>query len=168
MTRGVAEDVYISAGSNIEPVKNLRMACRELEQKFGSLSMSSVYQSAPVGFDGDDFLNVVISFATTQSIGAITVELERLHDLAGRFRSANSLSSRALDLDMLLYGTQIIDVPPVSLPRDDVTRYAFVLAPMAELAPTLRHPVTGETMQDLWRRFDRAKQPIQLLAESPL
>ena len=62
----MATDVYVSVGSNIDPVENLQVACRELERSFGALELSSVYQTAPVGFDGTDFLNMVISFSTDQ------------------------------------------------------------------------------------------------------
>jgi len=163
MTGSPAADVFVSAGSNIEPVDHLRFACRELERAFGALSLSSVYQSAAIGFEGNDFLNMVIRFSTGRSLTELTAELERIQAEAGREPSADSFSSRTLDLDLLLYGRQVVDAPPVSLPRPDITRYAFVLGPLAELAPDLRHPVTGETMGQLWKNFDRRKQSIQRL-----
>lgn len=103
---------------------------------------------------------MVVSFETAVPATAIVAELEILHDRAGRVRGADPFSDRTLDLDLLLYGDQVIDDAAVRVPREDITRYAFVLAPLAELAPELPHPVTGETMGALWARFDQATQPL--------
>ena len=147
-------------GSNIEPARHLRFACDELAARFGTLRRSSVYRSASVGFEGADFLNMVVSFDTTATATSVATELDILHDRAGRVRGTNAFADRTLDLDLLLYGDQVIDDGAVRVPREDITRYAFVLAPLAELAPELRHPVTGETMGALWARFDRGRQPL--------
>ena len=161
-------EVYVSAGSNVDPENNLRLACSELEELCGSLSRSSVYRTKAIGFDGNDFLNMVISFATSLSLDEMITELERIETLSGRRHDASSFSSRTLDLDLLLYGEQIVDSPRISLPRADIMKYAFVLGPMAELAPGLRHPSSGKTMGELWAVFDSSAQPIQRLANSPL
>jgi 2-amino-4-hydroxy-6-hydroxymethyldihydropteridine diphosphokinase len=156
--------VYVSAGSNIDPVGNLRLACRELELAFGALALSSVYRSPAIGFDGDDFLNMVISFETGDNWERVAGELERVERIAGRDPDAERLSSRSLDLDLLLFGDDIIDLSGVSVPRSDITKYAFVLRPMTELAPELRHPVSGVTMRELWEAFDPSQQPTERLA----
>ncbi len=161
----VRSAVYVSAGSNIEPVVNLRLACRELEQLFGALTLSSVYQSAAVGFDGPDFLNMVISFPSDEGWQEIDSKLSRVQQITGREDHAERFSSRTLDLDLLLYGDLVIDGPRVSLPRADITQYAFVLWPMAELAPELQHPVTGRTMHELWSDFDCRRQAMRQLGE---
>lgn len=157
---GVPVEVWVSAGSNIEPERWLRMACRELAARFGPLTLSGVYRNPAVGMEGDDFLNLVIGFRTALAPDAVVVELERLHDLAGRDRSAGSWTPRTLDLDLLLYGNQVIDRPGVRVPRQDVVRFGFVLGPLAEAAPGLRHPVSGLTMAELWERFDREAVPL--------
>jgi 2-amino-4-hydroxy-6-hydroxymethyldihydropteridine diphosphokinase len=148
-------EVWVSAGSNIEPERWLRMACRDLAARFGPLTLSGVYRNPALGMEGDDFLNLVIGFRTALPPEAVVAELERLHDLAGRVRSAGSWTPRTLDLDLLLYGDQVIDRPGVRVPRKDVVKYGFVLGPLAEAAPGLRHPVSGLTMAELWDRFDR-------------
>lgn len=158
--------VFVSAGSNVEPAKHIRTTVRRLRARFGPLILSSVYRNRAAGFEGDDFLNLVIGFASCETPQAIVAELERLHDESGRVREANPFSPRTLDLDLLLYGDQVID--DVKVPRADITRYSFVLGPLAELAPDLRHPVTGETMAGLWRRFDQSQHPIQRLPISAL
>ena len=78
--------------------------------------------------------------------------LEEIHDMAGRKRGASSFVSRSLDIDLLLYGSEVIEARRV--PRDDILEYAFVLRPLAELAPDLLHPVTGLTMAEHWKAFD--------------
>jgi len=160
-----AVDVYVSAGSNIDPEHHLRTACRTLAEKFGSLSLSSVYRTKAVGFDGDDFLNLVLSFSTDLNVHAVNAFLEETEMNAGRARTAESFAPRTLDLDMLLYGHEILDEPAVRVPRADILEYAFVLAPIAELAPRLRHPVDGRTMEELWSVFAGGDQDIRRLTE---
>lgn len=155
-------EVYVSAGSNVDPEENLRLACRELRRRFGRVETSSVYRNPAVGFQGDDFLNLVLRFRTADSPEVVVEQLERLHGLAGRVRGPDSFAPRPLDLDLLLYGMAVI--PDLRVPRDDIRKYAFVLGPLAELAPDLRHPVTGEAMVELWSRFDRQTSPLTPVA----
>ncbi|MEO7385929.1 MAG: 2-amino-4-hydroxy-6-hydroxymethyldihydropteridine diphosphokinase [Gammaproteobacteria bacterium] len=156
-----AVDVYVSAGSNVAPEENLRLACRELARRFGPLDLSSVYRNPPVGFSGDDFLNLVLRFRSAEPPATIVRELERLHALAGRVRGTARFAPRTLDLDLLLYGDAVIDEHGIRVPREDILKYGFVLGPLAELAPDLRHPVTGETMAGLWNLFDRTRYPLE-------
>lgn len=154
-------DVYVGAGSNIEAERHLRMACRELARRYGGLRLSPVYQSTAIGFDGDDFLNLVVAFRTAEPAAAVVDFLEALHRQAGRVRGASAFAARTLDLDLLLYGDLVDADPAIRVPRADILRYAFVLGPMADLAPALRHPVDGRTMAELWDAFDRDGQPMQ-------
>jgi 2-amino-4-hydroxy-6-hydroxymethyldihydropteridine diphosphokinase len=144
-------EVYIGLGSNIDPERNITRACVELERHFGPLRSSSVYRSAAVGFVGDDFLNMVVSFDATADPDAVERVLTALEQAAGRRRQAAS-GPRTLDLDLLIYG-QMVDATR-RLPRADVLGYAFVLGPLAELAPDLRHPVSGARIGEIWRRRD--------------
>lgn len=162
---GAPVDVYVSAGSNVDPEHNLRFACAELRRRFGSIDVSSVYRNAPVGFSGDDFLNLVLRFRTGESPETVIAELERLHRLAGRIRGSARFAPRTLDLDLLLYGSAVLPDPPVRVPRSDIGDYGFVLGPLAELAPGLRHPVTSETMAAMWARFDRQRHPMELVPD---
>jgi 2-amino-4-hydroxy-6-hydroxymethyldihydropteridine diphosphokinase len=155
---------YVSAGSNIAPEANLRLAIRELRQTFGPLRLSPVYRTPAVGFDGDDFLNLVLAFETTLPAAAVVAELERLHELAGRRRGPSAFASRTLDLDLLLYGDAVIPEAPIKVPRADIRKYAFVLGPLADLAPELRHPVSGESIAALWAGFDHRDQPLVRVA----
>lgn len=161
-------DVYISAGSNVAAEENLRLACRELTRRFGPLDCSSVYRNAPVGFSGAEFLNLVLRFRTADKPRIVVAELERLHGLAGRVRGAERFAPRTLDLDLLLYGAAVIPEKGIRVPREDILKYGFVLGPLAELAPELRHPVTGQTMAGLWAEFDQAKHPLIRVGNLPL
>lgn len=155
---GVA--VYISVGSNVAPEQHLRLACRELRARFGELEASSVYRNSPVGFEGEDFLNLVVRIRTALPPLAVIAHLEQVHALAGRVRGGPRFGPRTLDLDLLLYGDVLSPEPPIRVPRPDIRRYAFVLGPLAELAPDLRHPETGETMATLWAAFDQRSHPL--------
>jgi 2-amino-4-hydroxy-6-hydroxymethyldihydropteridine diphosphokinase len=151
---------YVSAGSNIDPVANLRLAVAELRRRYGALRLSPVYRTPAVGFAGDDFLNLVLAFDTAESAADVVAGFEHLHDLAGRQRGPSAFAARTLDLDLLMYGDAVIPEPPIKVPRDDIRKYAFVLGPLADLAPDLAHPVTGESMQALWAAFDQSSQPL--------
>lgn len=158
-------DVYVSAGSNVAPGENLRLACRELTKRFGPLAISGIYRNPPVGFTGDDFLNLVLCFRTAEPPAAVVAELERLHVLAGRVRGPERFAPRTLDLDLLLYGDAILPERAIRVPREDILKYGFVLGPLAELAPDLRHPVTGQTMAELWAGFDQRQYPLERVGD---
>ncbi|MEL7186477.1 MAG: 2-amino-4-hydroxy-6-hydroxymethyldihydropteridine diphosphokinase [Pseudomonadota bacterium] len=153
--------IFLGLGSNVDPEANLRLAIRELQRRFGDLTVSSVYRSAAMGFDGDDFLNLVVSMQSNCSALCVCESIELIHNLAGRQRSSNKWEARPLDIDLLLYNDQIIDEPPVRVPRSDVLEYSFVLRPLAEIAPDLKHPVTGRSMLEHWKEFDAASHPME-------
>jgi len=155
----VQVDVFLSVGSNIAPEQNLRLACRELSGDYGTLTLSSVYKNEAVGFEGADFLNMVIGLSTVEEPERIFARIERLHEQAGRNRHDGPFSSRTLDLDVLLYGDLV--KYQLKLPHEDIEKYSFVLGPLAEVAPELRHPVSGKAMSKLWDGFDQAVHPLQ-------
>ena len=152
--------VYVSLGSNIDAEKNLRIAADELRRRFGSLSLSGTYRNAAVGFEGDDFLNLVAAFDSAQSPLEIQQQIEEIHRLTGRQRGDDKFAARPLDIDLLLYGDTVIDDPPLQIPRSDVLEYAFVLGPLAELAPDLIHPKTGRTIREHWQEGDVERHPL--------
>ena len=143
--------VFVSAGSNIEPRANLEAACKALTQHYGELELSPLYRSPAAGFSGPDFLNLVAGFRTGEAPAEILERLAGMETNAGRDRSAGKFSSRTLDLDLLLYGDRIDAA--LKLPHPDIERYAFVLKPLADLAPDLQHPAAATTLSELWRSF---------------
>jgi 2-amino-4-hydroxy-6-hydroxymethyldihydropteridine diphosphokinase len=158
--------VYVSVGSNIERQRNIATALQVLTEVYGELQLSSVYESAAVGFDSEPFYNLVLGFSTQQSPQAVQQQLHVIEDRCGRQRTA-SLSARTLDLDLLLYDDRVMADGKLVLPRDDINRYAFVLRPLAEIAGTVRHPVTGVTFADMWAAFDDETQPLTLVDWPP-
>ncbi len=152
--------IYLGIGSNISPRKNLVHALNELEKRFGKLEKSSVYRSKAYGFEGDDFLNMVIAFESKLTPIEIHGQLEEIQVSTGRDRAARGYSSRPLDIDLLLYDEIVMSEPPIRLPRSDVLRFSFVLGPLAEIAPDLRHPQTHKSYQDHWDDFDSENHPI--------
>ena len=156
--------VYIGIGSNIERDTNVRAAVQALRKRFGSVALSSVYESRPIGFEGENFYNLVAACDTNESPEAIVAILHDIERQLGRQRNASQLASRTIDLDLLLYGDLVRDDAALRVPRPEVTGYACVLRPLCELAPEARHPGNGETFNMLWSRFDKATQPLSLVA----
>jgi len=154
MNEAVMTRVYLGLGSNLGAEENLGFGIAELANRFGELSLSTVYRNAAVGFEGADFLNLVVGLSSERTPAEIHAEIEIIHNLAGRERGTAKFSSRPLDIDLLLYGKQIIAEPPVHVPRSDILEYGFVLRPLAELAPNLIHPETGQSMAMHWQQFD--------------
>ncbi len=156
---------YVSLGSNMEPEKHLRLACRELDAAVGPLQLSVVYRSRPVGFRGDDFLNMVVGFDTTLSPETLLALFETIHAKANRVRLPDPYSPRTLDIDLLLYGDAVHEA--LKIPHHDIDKYPFVLGPLAELAPDLVHPLSGKTLAGLWREFDRSTCPMVAVEFDP-
>lgn len=143
--------VFVSAGSNIDPRVNLEAACAALKEHYLDLELSPVYESPAEGFSGPPFLNLVVSFRTNETPEEILEALAEREMLAGRDRSGGKFASRTLDLDLLLYGDRVDEA--LKLPHHDIERYAFVLKPLADLAPDLRHPVSGVAIAEFWAEF---------------
>lgn len=152
--------VYFGLGSNLRPEDNLPLGARELGARFTIRARSAVYRNPAVGFEGDDFLNAVIGVETDWPPDEICAALEDIHAAAGRRRTADPYVSRTLDIDLLLYGREIIDAPPVRVPRCDVLQYSFVLRPLAEIAPDYVHPVSGKSLAWHWQQFDQDLHPL--------
>ncbi len=152
--------VYLSIGSNIDPVENIQAGLAALQQHYGELSLSAVYETEAVGFEGDNFYNLVVGLTTTESPSEIANALREIEHQQGRLRSGERFSSRTLDIDLILYGDLVLKTEQLEIPRDEILKYAFVLGPLAELAPDVQHPVTGQSYAELWAGFDQQSQPM--------
>ncbi|MGH8260930.1 MAG: 2-amino-4-hydroxy-6-hydroxymethyldihydropteridine diphosphokinase [Steroidobacteraceae bacterium] len=147
--------VYVAAGSNVDPEPHLALAVTELDRAFGPLEVSPWYRNAAVGFEGADFINFVVGFETAEPLPRVIEQLRAIEARCGRPRDAPKWAPRAMDLDILLYGDRVCEEPTATLPRPDLLKRAYMLGPLADLAPELVHPTAGETIGALWRRFDR-------------
>ncbi|HET8707630.1 MAG TPA: 2-amino-4-hydroxy-6-hydroxymethyldihydropteridine diphosphokinase [Pseudomonadales bacterium] len=143
--------VYIALGSNVEPEKNIPLALQRLRESFPDLRVSPIYRCDPVGFSGGYFWNLVASFSTAMPLLSLADQLRELEFAMGREPDAKKNSARTLDVDILLYGDSIGQFGRVTLPREDIVNYAFVLKPLVELAPDLVHPQLKQSITDLYQ-----------------
>ena len=146
---------YISIGSNIDKDKNILASLQALEHHFGELTVSSIYESESVGFTGDTFYNLVVGFNSELSVKEVAKQLRQIELDNGRTRNSQKFSPRTLDLDLILYDDLIINDGRLQIPRDEIELYAFVLEPLAEIAPALKHPITHINYAELWEKFDK-------------
>jgi 2-amino-4-hydroxy-6-hydroxymethyldihydropteridine diphosphokinase len=151
--------IWLSLGSNLAREPSLRGAVRMLREAFGPLVLSGVYESAAVGFAGEPFLNLVAGADTDWPVEAVRQRLREIEDAHGRVRGGDKFCPRTLDIDLLVYGDLVR--PDLDLPRGEIQRHAFVLGPLAEVAPDERHPVLGRRYAELWAAFDRGAQPMR-------
>lgn len=158
--------VFVGVGSNIDPRTHVPRALALLETRFGALRVSRAYRCPSVGFDGDDFINLVIGFDSDEPVADLQAALRRIETDCGRDRSVKR-ASRRMDLDLLLVGDTVLDRDGLTLPRADILEYAFVLRPLAELVPDARHPVLGSTYAALWAAFDDREQPLTPVMITP-
>lgn len=152
--------VYVSIGSNIDREKNIETAVRELDNSYGPLMLSTVYESEPAGFNGDNFLNLVAGFDTDSPIETVIARLRAIEKACGRERQDNDERSRTLDIDLLIYGDLSRHDDEVDIPREEIGHYAFVLLPLAQIAPEHRHPETGIPFSEMWSSFRGGEQQL--------
>lgn len=146
--------VFISIGTNIDRERHVRIALDALQDWFGELSLSPVYESEAVGFDGSPFLNLVVRVTTRLSVGELSRRFKRLETENGRRPDAPKFSPRTLDLDILTYGEAVGQMDGVELPRAEILRNAFVLRPLADIAPSVKHPVCRKSYLELWQAYN--------------
>ena len=153
--------VFISIGSNIDRERHVTQAICELKKKFSVLAISPVYETESEGFSGENFYNLVIAIKTELTPAQLYHELRIIEARHGRERtSENQFISRTLDLDQLLYDNLVLSDGRLNLPNADITEYAFVLKPLADIAGELKHPTLHISLARLWQNF--AKKDVNL------
>jgi 2-amino-4-hydroxy-6-hydroxymethyldihydropteridine diphosphokinase len=145
--------IYIGLGSNIDPEHNIASGLSALMEHFGRLTMSATYATEPVGFEGDEFYNLVVGCNSNDDVNVVVEVLKRIESSHGRKHNEPKYSSRMLDLDLLTFDDLVLQNEKISIPRVDISKYAFVLKPLAQIAPDTRHPETGVTYKVMWDRF---------------
>jgi 2-amino-4-hydroxy-6-hydroxymethyldihydropteridine diphosphokinase len=149
---------WLSIGSNLDREQSIRGGVRDLRAAYGELTLSPVYETVAVGFSGAPFLNLVAGIDTDESVGAINARLRAIEDGHGRLRGPDKFAPRTLDIDLLTWGEAVGTIDGYELPRDEILKYAFVLGPLAEVAPQARHPLSGRRYADLWRELGEQMQ----------
>lgn len=152
--------VYLSLGSNINRHQHILAGLDALQNLFGSLVVSYVYESKSVGFNGSNFFNLVVGAQTDLALADLSEALKRIEDDNGRVRSGPKFSPRTLDIDILTYGNFVgVDVG-IELPRAEISKNAFVLLPLAQIAADTKHPQLQTSYADLWRDYNKSSQTL--------
>lgn len=157
--------IFIGIGSSIDKRENIRQGILLLKECFGELRLSSVFESEAVGFKGGTFYNLVAELSSDLTIELIITTLKNIEIQLGRPLNAIKYAARTLDLDLLLYDQHIDEKRDI--PRAEITENAFVLQPLAELAPTLLHPILAVSYKCLWEKYPANKQKLWKI-EAPI
>ena len=140
----------LSLGSNIDPERHIALAFAALRERFGDIRASAAYRTPAVGFEGADFVNAAAVIESDLDVLALNDWLHALEDAHGRDRSGPRFGDRTLDIDIVLFDDLVCSGPGnLRLPRGEL-RHAFVLRPLAEIAPAIVEPVSGRTLAALW------------------
>ncbi|ALE52296.1 2-amino-4-hydroxy-6-hydroxymethyldihydropteridine pyrophosphokinase [Candidatus Thioglobus autotrophicus] len=148
--------IHINIGSNQNREANIAGAMDYLRLNFTIIKISDIFESPAEGFDGDDFYNVGVNASTQLSVEDVNAVLKNIEKTFGRDRIQPKFSSRLIDLDLVTYD-DAVDAD-ANLPRDDILKYSFVLAPLAQLSGGEIHPLTNQTYQQLWQSFQTDNQ----------
>jgi 2-amino-4-hydroxy-6-hydroxymethyldihydropteridine diphosphokinase len=147
----VKQRVYLSLGSNLgDRAKNLRDAIAALRRAGVEVTrISSVYETEPVDYlDQPWFLNIAVEAETELDPAALLQVLREIETEMGS-KKLVAKGPRLIDMDVLLYGNKVIDTPELQIPHPRMHLRRFVLEPLAEIAPTMRHPVLGLSVSEL-------------------
>ena len=156
---------WLGLGSNVNADTHIRAGIRELEKDFENVSLSPVYASTSVGFDGDDFINLVARVETEMHPLALRDYLRQLEDRFGRKRDVAKFSDRSLDIDILLYDDLVLLSPVLEIPRAEILKFSHVLKPLADLEPGLIHPTELRPMSDIWKTSGMDDSCLRLLKD---
>jgi len=156
---------WLGLGSNVNADTHIRAGIRELEKDFENVTLSPVYASTAVGFEGDDFINLVARVETDMHPLDLRDYLRQLEDRFGRKRDVAKFSDRSLDIDILLYDDLMLLSPVLEIPRAEILKFSHVLKPLANLEPGLIHPTELRSMSDIWKTSGMDDSCLRLLED---
>ncbi len=154
---------WLGLGSNMFAETRIRAGIRELQSDFDNVVLSPVYSSTAVGFEGDDFINLVARIETEMHPLELRQYLRDLEDRFGRKRNVAKFSDRSLDIDILLYDDLVVLSPVLEIPRAEILKFAHVLKPLADLEPDLIHPTELRSITDIWKTSGLDDSCLRLL-----
>lgn len=149
--------VYLGLGTNLgDKEQNLRVAAQKIEEQVGKIiSLSAFYATAPWGFESENsFLNAAICVDTQQSPRQVLLSAQQIEREIGRTTKTTGqvYADRLIDIDLLMYDDLIVQEDDFILPHPLMHKRLFVMQPLAEIAPNLRHPLLGETMLEIYKK----------------
>lgn len=150
----------LSIGSNVDAANNIRQAVKALRDEFNNILCSTVYESEAVGFEGNNFLNLVAIIDTKKQLSSILRFVKQLEDRLGRDRTQPKFSDRCMDVDILTYGEATGAECGIVLPRPEITKNAFVLLPLSEVLPEQINDETGISNARMWQDYDKSLQKL--------
>jgi 2-amino-4-hydroxy-6-hydroxymethyldihydropteridine diphosphokinase len=155
--------VFLSLGSNLgEKHENLQKALDYISQRMRIEKKSSIYDTAPVGnTEQPRFLNMVCQVTTSVPPAMLLFLLKGIESKVGRLPGPTN-APRIIDIDILLYGNEIVDTPDLKIPHPRMAERAFVLIPLNEIAPDLMHPVLKQTIKDMLRMVQGTQGVLKL------
>ena len=142
------QQVFVSIGSNIDPRNNIEEARIILGNLF-DCTFSGLYETRAEGFEGNDFINSVVGFETNLQLIELRDKLKQIEKKMGRTDIQKGMSDRIIDLDIILYGDQVIEDDDFDIPSKDIENYLFVLEPLAEIAGARHHPILNNTYSEM-------------------
>jgi len=153
---GHVNQIFLSLGSNIEPEQHLQQVLQELAQLGSVRAVSSVYESSALGrADQPPYLNAVVHLeAEVDARDLICRLIPELEGRLGRVRTADKYAPRPIDIDLLLFNEEVLEVAGHSIPSPEIRERSFVAWPLAEIAPTRVHPLEGRTFREIASAFD--------------
>jgi len=154
---------YLGLGSNVNARAHIAAGITALRENFSDVRLSPAYQTAAVGFDGDDFINLTASIDTGLQPIELKNFLNDLEDRHGRLRDVPKFSDRTLDIDILLFDDLYLLSPVLEIPRPEIMKFAHVLKPLADLAPDLVHPISRKTIAEIWRDCPGERNALRVI-----
>jgi len=152
----MANQIYLDLGSNIEPEHNLPAAIKLLAKLSTLIAVSSVWETKPLGMPNQpNFLNAGVLVET--NLGAAQFKRTVIHNIEqalGRTRSKNKNAPRTIDIDIILFNSEIFELDGRQIPNKELVERSFVAASLAEISPDYVHPETGQTLQEIAHSFN--------------